>query len=106
MFWNRLKAYILGFTMSERIVNRIAQSEPIKKAARVTAYTMLRTQETVNRKKIEYKRAGGTEKLKQVTKDDFKKGTQIFKEMVTYDIPETIKKIIRDLSPKNRPRND
>lgn len=53
---------------------------------------------------MEFEREGGHKKLKQVTKDDLKKGFEIAKEMITYDIPETIKKIIRDLNPKNRPR--
>jgi hypothetical protein len=47
---------------------------------------------------IEYQRSGGNEKLKQVAKEDLKEGSKILKEMVSYDIPETIKKIWRDIA--------
>lgn len=51
---------------------------------------------------IEYQKQGGHEKLKQVAKDDIKEGTKIVKEMVTYDLPQLFKKMLRDLNPQRR----
>ena len=49
---------------------------------------------------IEFKKAGGFDKLKEVARKDIETGTQVTKEMVRYDLPQTIKKIIRDLTPR------
>jgi hypothetical protein len=49
---------------------------------------------------IEFKKAGGLEKFKEIAKKDLEEGRKVTKEMVTYDLPQTIKKIIRDLTPR------
>jgi hypothetical protein len=54
----------------------------------------------VKKEMIEFKKAGGVEKLKEVAKKDIETGTKVTKEMVTYDLPQTIKKIIKDLTPR------
>ena len=51
---------------------------------------------------IEFKKAGGFDKLKEVARKDIETGTQVTKEMVRYDLPQTIKKIIRDLTPRRQ----
>ncbi len=48
----------------------------------------------------EFHKAGGTEKLKQVARSDLNEGTKLAKEMITYDIPNLIKKIWSDLKRK------
>ena len=45
----------------------------------------------------EFQKQGGMEKMKKVTKDDTKEGLKIVKEIFFYDIPQTLKKNLRDI---------
>lgn len=51
---------------------------------------------------IEFNKAGGSEKLKEVAKQDVKESTKLIKELITYDIPQTLKKVLRDLQRRRR----
>lgn len=49
----------------------------------------------------EYEKQGGNEKMKEVAIKDSKQAVKMFKEIVTYDIPQSFKKLIRSLDPRN-----
>lgn len=51
---------------------------------------------------IEFQKEGGHQKLKEVAKNDYNEATKVFKEMISYDIPQSMKKIFRNLDPRKR----
>jgi hypothetical protein len=80
----------------EHLVNRLAQSKPITRAAQLTAYSIIRISEITKKQISEFEKAGGTNKMRQVLKKDYKDVTNILKESLSYDLPQLIKNMIRN----------
>ena len=80
----------------EQIVNRLAESKPIKRAAQLTAYSIIRISDIAKKQITEIEKSGGTNKMRQVFKEDFKEATSAMKDSISYELPQYIKKAIRE----------
>ena len=48
----------------------------------------------------EFERSGGLNKMQQVAKSDINEAAKITKEMLTYDIPQMLKQLVRNMKKK------
>jgi len=125
---NQLISFLGSFASNEQLINRLAETKPIKRAAQLTAYGIIRMTDAGNvfymqkEKKLgfnpvsfrifmfilfsakkqltEFEKSGGLNKMQQVTKSDINEAAKITKEMLTYDIPHMFKQIIRNMKKK------
>lgn len=80
MPWRSLLRHLSN---NEELIRRLSESYPIRRAAQLTAYFYNMGKDKYLEEKGKYERAGGWEKTKRDTKNDFKGAQDVGKEYIS-----------------------